>query len=53
MGKADVAPKSNNILDNITHSEINLGKLIDEYSEEATNKLIEILKSMKKQWPIT
>jgi hypothetical protein len=45
--------KSNNILDNITHPEINLGKLIDEYSEEATNKLIEILQSMKNRWPIT
>lgn len=44
--------KSNNDLDNITHPEIKLGDLIDDYSEEATNKLIEILQSMTKQWPI-
>ena len=47
------SPKSNNILENISHQEIKLGKLIDEYSNEATNKLVEILQSMKKQWPIT
>ncbi len=47
------SPTSDNILDNITHPEIKLGKLIDDYSEEATNKLVEILQSMKKQWPIT
>ncbi len=47
------SPKSNNILDNVTHPEIKLGKLIDEYSEEARSKLVEILQSMKKQWPIT
>ena len=41
--------KSDNILENITHPEIKLGKLVEQYSEEATNKLVEILKSMKKQ----
>jgi|LGVE01.1.fsa_nt_gb hypothetical protein len=48
-------PSSNpgNILENITHPEIELGKLIDEYSKEATNKLVEILHSMKELWPIT
>lgn len=46
-------PKSNNIFGNIKHPEIKFGKLIDEYSEEATNKLIKILQSMKKRWPIT
>lgn len=45
--------KSNNILENITHPEIKLGKIIYEYSEEATNKLIEILQSMKKKWPVS
>ena len=49
--KPMASPKSNNSLDNITHPKINLGKLIDEYSEEATNKLVEILQSMKEQWP--
>jgi hypothetical protein len=45
--------KSDKIFENITHPEIKLGKLIDEYSAEATNELVEILCSMKKQWPIT
>lgn len=38
---------------NISHPEIELGKLIDEYSKEATTKLEEILQSMQKQWPTT
>ena len=45
--------KENNPLENVSHPEIELGNLIDEYSGEATNKLIDILDSMKKQWPIT
>lgn len=45
--------KSKNPLENISHPEIELGKLIDEYSGEAAHKVIEILDSMKKQWPIT
>lgn len=51
-GKPNSLSKSNNILDNITHPDIKLGKIIDNYSEEAANKLIEILQSMTKKWPI-
>jgi hypothetical protein len=45
--------KSSNILENITHPEIALGKTIDEYIEEAIAKLTDILQSMKKRWPAT
>jgi len=51
--KPKSSTKSKNPLENITHPEIKLGKIIDEYSEEASNKLKEILQSMKKQWPVT
>lgn len=43
----------NNKMDNITHPEVELGKLIDDYAKEAKNKLMEILQSFKKQWPAT
>ena len=51
--KPMTSSKSEYILNNITHPEIKLGTIVDDYSEEAANKLREILQSMKKQWPIT
>jgi hypothetical protein len=43
----------NNIMDHITHPEVELGKLIDGYAKEAKDKLMEILQFLKKQWPAT
>jgi len=51
--KPKTLTESSNILENITHPEIKLGKIIDEYSKEAIDKLTDILQSMKKRWPIT
>ena len=37
----------------VNHPTVNLGELIDKYSEEANEKLLEILHSLKQQWPST
>ncbi len=36
-----------------SHPTVNLGELIDKYAEEAKEKLLEILQSLKQQWPNT
>lgn len=42
----------NNIMANITHPRVELGKIIDEYEKEAAEKLMEILEFMKERSPI-
>ena len=37
--------------DSITHPTVKLGALIDKYAIEAEGQLVEVLRSMKQQWP--
>jgi hypothetical protein len=40
-------------MDHITHPEVELGKLIDNYAREAEDKLMDILEYLKTQWLVT
>lgn len=51
--KPNSLSQPNSIMDHITHPEVELGKLIDDYAREAKDKLMEILQYLKKQWPTT
>lgn len=42
--------KSLSIMEKISHPNVNLGKLIDNYAEEAAIELTLVLESMEKQW---